>query len=79
MIPLPERIHQIINGSNGTKASFLCATLAVEYLAMTGPEIRKTVITMIASGELVEIEYRLPNLKNESLLLPAGTRVMGWK
>lgn len=78
MIPIPERIHQIINGTNGTKASFLCATLATEYLASTKNEIRHTIITMVRAGEIVEVEYRLPSHKNESLLLPKGTRIMGY-
>lgn len=78
MIPIPERIHQIVSGTNGVKASKLCATLAVEYLASTKPEVRAIIITMVKMNELVEVEYRLPNLQNESLLLPAGSRIMGW-
>lgn len=77
MIPLPERIHQIIDGHSGIKASRLCASLAVEFLKVTLADIRMTVITMIANGEIYEIEYLLPSGKNESLLLPVGSKFKG--
>jgi len=77
MIPLPERIHQLINGHDGIKASRLCAELATGYIHLTSKEIRWTVITMIANGEIYEIEYTLPNHKNESLLLPKGSEFKG--
>ena len=75
--PLNTRIHQIIDGHNGVKASRLCANLAVEYIELTGRQIRMELITMIANGELYEIEYTLPNHKNESLILPKGSRIRG--
>lgn len=77
MIPLPERIHQIIDSTKGTKASFLCARLGSEYPYLDKKEIRNAIITMIRSKELVEIEYLLDGKTNESLLLPHGTVIKG--
>lgn len=77
MIPIEDRIIQIITGHDGIKASRLCAELACEYLKLSGPDIRKTVISVIQNEELVEIEYILPNGRHESLLLPNGTRIRG--
>ena len=77
MIPLPERIHQIVTGHTGIKASRLCAQLATEYLNLTGKEIRMTLITMIANKEVVEIEYTLPNGKNDAIILEKGSEFKG--
>lgn len=77
MIPLPERIHQLVSTQNGIKASRLCAQMSSEYPSMTGKEIRQTLITMINSGEILEIEYIVEGHKNEALLLPVGARIMG--
>lgn len=77
MIPFPERVHQLVDNTGGIKATKLCAQLSCEYLSLTSNQIRSSVITMIRVGELVEIEYILPNYKNESLLLPRGTVVTG--
>lgn len=76
-LPIQERIHQIIDGHSGIKASRLCAHLSTEYLELTKVEIKKTIITMIHSGELYEIEYTLPGYISESLLLPRGSEVKG--
>lgn len=75
--PLPERIHRYIAGTNGIKASHLCAELAVEYIHLSKKEIKMTIITMIANKEIYEIEYTLPGGTNESLLLPIGSKLMG--
>lgn len=77
MIPLPERIHQIVTGHKGIKASKLCAELAVEYIGLTAKEIRTTVIVMVMMNELYEIEYTLPDHINESIVLPIGSQYKG--
>lgn len=76
-IPLPERIHQIISGHKGIKASRLCAHLATEYVGLSQKEIRTTLIVMVMTHELYEIEYTLPDNTNESIILPNGSRFRG--
>lgn len=77
MIPLPERIHNLVDTQNGIKASRLCSLMSGEYIAMSNREIRDTLITMINSGEIIEVEYIVDGHKNEALLLPKGARIMG--
>lgn len=76
MIPINERILQIIQGNSGIKARRLCATLATEYLSFSGPQIRAAVIEVIHEEELVEIEYTVSGI-HESFILPHGASVKG--
>lgn len=76
-IQLNERIIQIVSVANGIKASRLCSVLACEYLGLTGKEIRDYLIHMIRNNELVEIEFTLPNGRNESIILPSGSQFRG--
>lgn len=77
MTPLPERIHSIITGHKGIKASRLCAQLSTEYLSMSNPEIKSVLIMMIRMNELYKIEYTLPDGTNESIILPVGSILRG--
>lgn len=73
--PIKEYILRVVTASHGIVASRLCAQLASDYLDYTKGFIRNTIIDMSIKGEIFEIEYILPNGKNESLFLPKGSSV----
>lgn len=75
---LEARIIELVEGHKGIKASWLCSQLTGEYIDKSALEIKMTIITMIANKRIYEIEYTLPNKReNESLLLPVGSEFKG--
>ena len=77
MVPIKDRIIQIVTPSTGIRASFLCASLSCEYLTMVKRDIRLAIFELVEAGEIVELEYTLPNYQNESLILPKGSVFRG--
>lgn len=74
---IQERITEIVVVTQGIKGVELGARLATERLDLTIDQILIAVQDLVDTGELVEIEYNLPemNYRTKSFYLPKGTEV----
>ena len=78
--PLRQAIVEIVETKQGCKATEL-----VDFIAGTHPELlvvlddlTDTIEEMVHEGELVEVEYVLPQIeyRAKSYLLPRGTQII---
>lgn len=76
---LREAIIQIVTDKQGCKATELAPLIAEGYpdLVCELDKVVETIESLVASGELVEVEYILPQMtyRIKSMLFPKGTEV----
>lgn len=75
MTPIQTRILGLI--SNGIKATDLVVQLVTQFISIDSVEVVKVINDLVKQGEIIEIEYTLPNMdyRIKSFYLPKGTHI----
>ena len=75
MTKLQQTILNIVEASQGIKGATLEAQLSTNFLTMDMKEIENVIEGMIIDGEIVEVQYKIPDYGLKSFILPKGTHV----
>lgn len=75
---LKDLIARTVASKQGCKATELVSIPDIVMATTKDTDITNLIEQMVADGELVEVEYVLPNLqfRVKSFLLPAGTKLV---
>ena len=76
MTKLQQEIIQIVNRSQGIKATDLAVQLVGKFIEVEIPDILNCIDDLVNDGALVRIIFKIPNTKERIFYVPQGTRVL---